>query len=121
MNSKSLLRYILFIETNSGNSATHGPHQVAHTLIRRSLSEPFLTRSLIPSALMLSRLTGSFAHCSFALLIQPLFSAHLMEQPNTLVVVTGTSLLFSKASMALRASRLCGVLPGFSTSSMRPL
>src|SRR5882762_7440193 len=106
MNSKSLRRYILFMETNSGNSTTQGPHQVAQTLIKRSLSEGFFKRSFIPSALMVSRLTGSLAHCSFALLIQPLFSAHLMEQPNTLVVVTGTSLLFNKASIALRVSRV---------------
>src|ERR1700743_1812016 len=104
MNSKSLRRYIRFIEMNSGNSSTQGPHQVAHTLISRSLSDPLWTRSFIPSAVIVSRLTGSRAQVSLALLIQSLFSAHLMEHPNTLVVATGTSLLFSKASMAFRAS-----------------
>src|SRR6185312_9548735 len=104
INSKSRLRYILFMETNSGNSVTQGPHQVAHTLISLNLSELFFSSSRRPASPMVSRRTGSFAQASFDLLIQSLFSAHLMEQPKTLVVATGTGFPASRASMALRVS-----------------
>src|SRR6202044_346999 len=109
-------RYILFMVIKSGNSVTQGPHQVAHTLISRSLSELFFKRDLRPISSMLSMLTGSFDHSSLALSIQLLFSAHLMEQPNTFVVCTVTGLLASSASMAFRVSKWLGVLVGFSTS-----
>ncbi len=120
INSKSLPLYILFILINSENSVTQGPHHVAHTLINLNLSVWFFIKSAIPATLMVSNFTGSLAHSAVALSIQVLFSAHFIEQPKTFVVVTGTSLLFNNASMALRASKLCGVLCGFSMSSIRP-
>src|SRR6185312_225445 len=121
INSKSLLRYIRFMEMNSGNSVTQGPHQVTHTLISLSLSELFVSSSRMPASPMVSRLTGSFAQACFDLLIQSLFSAHLMEQPNTLVVATGTGFPASRASIAFRVSNSVGVLVGFSISSILPL
>src|SRR5665213_561401 len=120
INSKLRSRYILVIVTNSGNSATQGPHHVAQILISLSLSDLLLINPLMPSALMVSSLTGSLAHSTAAFSIQVLFSAHFTEQPKTLVVATGTSLLFNKASIEFRASKTCGVRYGFSTSSIRP-
>src|SRR5580704_18322290 len=99
--------------TKSPNSATQGPHQVAHTFISLNFPELFFINSLTWLALIVSSLTGSLAHSSLALLIQSLFSAHLIEQPNTFVVATGTALPFKRASIALRASRLFGFLVGF--------
>ena len=69
---------------------------------------------------MVSILTGSFAHSSRARCFQSSFSAHFIEQPNTLVVATDGFLPASTASSAFRVSCTCGVLPGFSTSSIRP-
>src|SRR6185437_409966 len=106
---------------NSGNSVTQGPHQVAQTLIRSNLSEWFFSSSLIPDSPRVSRLTGSFAQFCFDFSIQSLFSAHLMEQPNTLVVATGTGFPANRASMAFRVSNSVGVLVGFSISSILPL
>src|SRR6187200_2527158 len=98
---------------NSENSATHGPHQVAQILMSLNLSELFFTSSFIPASSIISSETGSLAHSSFAFASQFSFSAHLMEQPNTFVVCTGTSLPASNASIALRVSKLVGVFVGF--------
>src|SRR5688572_20844145 len=102
----------------SENSVTQGPHQVAHTFINLNLSELFFSNSLIPGSSINFNSTGSFAQsssCFFDFLL-----AHLTEQPNTLVLVTGTSLPEIKASIAFRVSRLTGVFEGFSTSSILP-
>src|SRR5678815_493363 len=94
-NSKSLPRYILLIVIKSGNSVTHGPHHVAHTFINRSLSELFFSKSFIPLSSIISTSTGSLAHPSLTSAWCSSFSAHLIEQPNTLVVCTGTCLLYT--------------------------
>src|SRR4249920_2039097 len=102
----------------SENSFTQGPHQVAHTLINLSLSELFLSNSLMPGSSIVLTSTGSFAQpssCFFSFLY-----AHFTEQPNTFVLDTVTSLLASNDSIALRVSRLLGVFVGFSTSSILP-
>src|SRR3569833_1950666 len=113
-------RYMWFRLTKSENSATHGPHQVAQTFISLNLSEWFFTSWIIPAVFMVSSLTGSLAHLIVALLIQSLFCFHFIEQPKVLVTATGTGLPANRASIALRASNECGVLAGFSISSMRP-
>src|SRR5258706_7214455 len=120
MNSKSLLRYIRFMFTKEENSVTQGPHQVAHTFIKRSLPELFFINSFNPFSSIISSFTGSFAQSRFAFSTQSLFSAHLTEQPKTFVVVAGTSLLFSSASTALRVSNCVGVPVGFSLLSILP-
>src|SRR5215831_1133068 len=114
INWKLLPRYILFILINSGNSATQGPHQVAHTLINLRESELFFTNSFKPASLMVSIFTGSLAHSWFAFSIQSLFSIHLIEHPKTFVVFSVTSLLPSNSSSAVRVSKLVGVFEGFS-------
>src|SRR5215470_10731501 len=111
-NSKSLPRYIRFMATNSGNSTMQGPHQVAQTFTTRSLPELFLSKSLIPASSICSRLTGSFAHSSKPFLIQSFFSAHLMEQPKTLVVFVVTSFFCNSSSKAFRVSKVLGVFVG---------
>ncbi len=88
--SKSRPRYIRWMVTSSGNSVTQGPDQVAHTLTSRSLFVGFLTSSLIPASSTASRPTGSAAHRLKPSATDARFSDHLIEQPNTLVVATGT-------------------------------
>src|SRR5258706_11459783 len=120
MNSKSLLLYIRLMVTNDGSSFIHGPHQVAQTFINRNLSELFFNRSLIPASSIISSVTGCVAHSLSDFATRSSFSAHLIEQPNTFVVFTSTSLLASNASMAFFVSKFLGVPVGFSTSSTRP-
>src|SRR5687767_5364695 len=120
INSKSRRRYIRLMEINSGNSVTHGPHQVAQILISRSLSELFFSKSLRACSSIVFSVTGSLAHSSWPFLTREVFSAHLTEQPNTLVVSTETGLFCNKASIASRVFSSVGVLVGFSTLSIRP-
>ena len=81
----------------------------------------FFNKSLMPASSIDSTSTGSLAHFSLYSFSQFVLLAHLTEQPKTFVVFTATSVLFTKASMALRASVLLGVLVGFSVSSILPL
>src|SRR6266571_2059839 len=99
---------------NSGNSITQGPHQVAQTLMRRNFPELFFSNSFTPASSMDSRFTGSFAQSSKAFFTQSFFSLHLIEQPNTFVVLIVTSLFCSNSSMAFLVSKLFGVFVGFS-------
>src|SRR5688500_19100728 len=120
INSKSLALYILLMITNSGNSETHGPHQVAQIFINRTLSVLFFRSSFIPASSIVSSGTGLFAHSSSFFFTHSLLSLHFVEQPKTFVVLTATSLLASRSSIAARVSCELGVFVGFSMSSMRP-
>src|SRR5690349_18118125 len=110
INSKSRRRYIRLMEIKSGNSVTQGPHQVAQMLMRRSLSVGFFISSFNPASSMVFTETGSFAHSSNPFFTSDVFSVHLTEQPNTLVVVTETGLFCSSASIASRVFNSVGVL-----------
>src|SRR4029078_4209044 len=120
MNSKSLLLYMRLILTKDGNSFTQGPHHVAHTFIKRNLSELFFKRSFTPASSIISSVTGFVAHSLSDLATRSSFSAHFIEQPKTFVVFVGTSLPASNASMAFCASLFLGIPVCFSTSSIRP-
>src|ERR1039458_2743796 len=86
------------ISTNDGNSFTQGPHQVAHTFINSNLSGLLFMRFLIPTESRVVRVTGCVAHSLSAWAVWLSFSCHLIEQPKTFVVFTGTSLPASNAS-----------------------
>src|SRR5256885_9571911 len=100
--SNGRLRYIRFIVTSSGNSLTHGPHQVAQTLINSNFCESFFASALTASASIGEIFTGSASHLATAFFALSFFSAHLVEQPKTLVTSTGTFLPARSASIALR-------------------
>src|SRR5436305_11616692 len=102
--SKGRLRYMRFIVTSSGSSLTHGPHQVAQTLISSSFCESFFASALTASASIGEIFTGSASHLARDFFALSVLSAHFVEQPKTLVTSTGTGLPASIASMALRAS-----------------
>src|ERR1043165_3644039 len=88
----------------SGNSTWQGPHHVAQTLTTRSFPESFAVRALRPAASMGVSATSSWAHFFSPSASQLFFSAHLIEQPNTLVFSTGTGWPARTAALALRAS-----------------
>jgi hypothetical protein len=97
-----------------------GAHQVAHTLIMRNLPLPLFSRmACMVAASAFSSVTGSAAHFALYLAYSDTFSAHLIEQPNTRVLVTGGCLPASSASSALRVSCLVAA-DSRSASSMRP-
>src|ERR1051325_1364984 len=102
--SKGRLRYMRFIVTSSGNSLTHGPHQVAQTLINSSFCESFFASILTASASIGEIFTGSASHLAKDFLALSLLLAHLVEQPKTLVTSTGTFFPAKRASIAFRAS-----------------
>src|SRR5262249_13167841 len=111
-------RYIRFIVTNSGSSATQGPHQVAQTLITVSfLDSPFTSRATSGTSIGSSE-TGSASHLANAFRASACFSAHLVEQPKTRVLSTGTGLPARRAKTAFRAS--CDLTVLTSASSNRP-
>ena len=114
---KFRLRYIRFIVTNSGSSATHGPHQVAQTLTTSSLSVSFLASLATPASSIVVSATGSWSHFASDFLASSRLSDHLVEQPKTRVFSTGTGLPASSASMAFRASWLVG---GFTSRVVDP-
>src|SRR6185503_6638313 len=92
------------VVTNSGNSLTHGTHQVAQTLKRRTLAVPPLRNAATPDASMGSRSTGVLFHFSVCSAMPACLVRHLVEQPWGLVTGTGTGRPASMASTALRAS-----------------
>src|ERR1051325_9857283 len=98
--SKGRLRYMRFMVTSSGNSLTHGPHQVAQTLINSSFCESFLASALTAAASIGEIFTASASHLASDFLAVSLLSAHFVEQPKTLVTSTGTGLPASNASIA---------------------
>src|SRR5271157_4333548 len=106
------------IVTNSGNSATHGPHQVAQTLITVSLLPASFTSLATPATSIGSRVTGSASHQARDLRASACFSARLVEQPKTRVFSTGTGFPASRATTAVRAS--CDLTAFTSASSKRP-
>src|SRR4051794_11956411 len=101
--SNGRLRYMRFIVTNSGNSVTHGPHHVAHTFTSSSFCELFLASAFTASASIGEIFTGSASHLASDFFALSVLSAHLVEQPKTFVVSTGTALPASIASTAFRA------------------
>src|SRR5262245_22371959 len=115
---KSRLRYIRFISTSSGSSATHGPHHVAQRLTSRSALPSFLASLAAPASSISFSSTGSASHLARDALASALLSDHLVEHPKTRVVATGTSRPASRASTALIASCDLGGLT--SPSSNRP-
>ena len=98
---------------------THGPHQLAQTLMRRSFFASPRAIARIAASSTTSRLTGSCAHLSRPSFTEPRLSDHLTEQPNVFVVSTATGLPASTASIASRASWVFA-FAGFSLSSTRP-
>src|SRR5437764_154656 len=104
INSKSRLPNRREMETRLGNSATHGAHHVAQTLISRTLFVSFLTSAATVLASMVSRATGVLLHCSSIRATSDFFSSHFVEQPIGRVTSTGTGLPASIASRAFRAS-----------------
>src|SRR5439155_15574471 len=86
-----------------GHSATHGAHQVAHTLIMRNLSVWFFVSAFTPSASIVSSVTGAFSH-ALASCWTSFFPIHFVEQPIGRVTSTGTALPATIASTALRRS-----------------
>jgi len=112
-------RYMRLMFTSSGNSTTHGPHQVAQALISRSFVDSFLARAARPFASIGDTVTSSSAHFLTPSASQPFFSAHLIEQPKTLVFSMGTARPSRRASIALRVSWTL-IFSGFSASSTRP-
>jgi hypothetical protein len=116
--SKSRWRYIRFIVTSSGSSVTHGWHHVAQTLTRRSFLVSLAASALTAASSISEMLTGSAFHLARDFSASLRLSAHLVEQPKTLVFSTGTGRPASSASIALLASWFFG---GFtSPSSIRP-
>src|SRR5262245_66255364 len=116
---KLRLRYIRFMVTNSSSSATQGPHQLAQRLTTRRFFPSFLTSLATPASSIDSSDTGSLSHFASDSTADSRLSDHLVEQPKTRVVSTGTDLPASKASTALRAS--CDLTVLTSESSNRPL
>src|SRR5439155_7438618 len=88
-----------FVSINSSNSATHGPHQVAHTLISRTLPDLLARNSCNAFASAGETVTGSLWTFSSQRRLDSILSSHLVEQPKTFVVVTGGSLPARRASM----------------------
>ena len=114
---KSRPRYIRFIVTNSGSSATQGPHQVAQTL---TTSNSFVSfrRAWPPRTRRSLRASPARHPPSPAFLASSRLSAHFVEQPKTRVFSTGTGLPASSASTALIVS--CDLTVFTSASSNRP-
>src|SRR5688572_21333836 len=104
ISSKSRFASLREMETNPGNSATHGGHHVAHTLISRTFLVPFFASLATPATSIVSSVTGALLHWTSALATLPLCSSHLVEQPIGRVVSTGTGLPASSASIAFCAS-----------------
>src|SRR5688572_10140930 len=104
MNSKLRMSNLRDVATSSGNSATHGAHQVAHMLNRRTFLVPPLRKAATPAASIGSMSTGVLSHfCIFSLM--PVFLViHFVEQPCGLVIGTGTGWPASNASTAFFAS-----------------
>ena len=127
MNSNGRLRYMRFMVTNSGISCMHGPHQVAHRFTSSSLpesvgaalaAEAFFASFSTLARSIVSRVTGSASHFLSDSPTVDCLSAHLVEQPKTFVVSTGTGFPANSASMASRAS--CEVTSWISELSIRP-
>src|SRR4051812_19190638 len=97
-------RYIRCIVTNSGISATQGPHQVAQRLTSRRSFVGFLMSLATPESSIGSRETGSASHFARDFSASLRLSAHLVEQPKTRVFSTGTGLPARSASTALTVS-----------------
>src|SRR5437867_2566345 len=72
-----------FMVTNSDNSSTHGPHQLAHRFTRSSFLPSFLASLATPASSSFSSLAGSASHLARARLASSRLSAHLVEQPKT--------------------------------------
>src|SRR5688572_5386964 len=104
INSKLRMSNLREVATSSGNSATHGAHQVAHTLKRRMFFVPRLRKAATPAASMGSRSTGVLSHFCIFSVMPVFFVIHLVEQPCGLVIGTGTGLPANKASTAFLAS-----------------
>src|SRR5207249_12336691 len=98
---------------------THGPHQVAQTLINSSFGESFFAKALTASASIGEIFTGSASHLARDFFALSLLSAHLVEQPKTFVTSTGTFFPARRASIAFRAS--CDVTVFTSESSILPM
>ena len=78
----------------------------------------FLASLATPARSMGSSVTGSASHFASDFRASASFSAHLVEQPKTRVVATGTGLPASRASTAFLAS--CDLTAFTSPSSNRP-
>src|SRR4029079_19502223 len=92
--SNGRMRHRRLCSTSSSNSAMQGPHQVAHTMMKRSLTpESWLARMAFSAATYaFSSVTGSAALFALKVAYSATLSAHFTEQPNTRVDVTGGSL-----------------------------
>src|ERR1700678_2107322 len=100
MRSKSRVSNRREIETKPGNSSTHGTHQVAHTLITRSLFVGLLARAAIPAASTGSIETGILAQASLPSATMFRLVIHLVEHPIGRVISTGTGRPARRASIA---------------------
>ena len=118
MNSNGRPRYIRFIVTNSGSSATQGPHQVAQRFTRRYFFPSFFASASVPASLIVCSVTGAASHFAREATASFRLSDHFVEQPKTRVFGTGTSLPARSASTALIAS--CDFGDFTSPSSNRP-
>src|SRR5262249_54099536 len=122
MNSKFRRSNFREVATNSGNSFTHGPHHVAHTLKSRTFGVPPFRNAATPAVSIGSTSTGVLSHVSIFLTIPVCLLRHLVEHPCGCVMGTGTGWPARSASTALRTSGDLTVL-SFSKreSSNRPL
>src|SRR5688572_1969891 len=122
MNSKLRMSNRRDVATSSGNSATHGAHQVAQTLNSRTFGVPPLRNAATPAASIGSMSTGVLSHfCIFSVI--PVFLViHLVEQPCGFVIGTGTGWPANNASTAFLASGDFTVASlAYWESSKRPL
>src|SRR5262245_10699595 len=83
---------------------THGPHVVDHTLTSRRLEDLFAISDFASLASMGTIVTGRSFQSRSVVATSGRSSDHLVEQPNTPVVGTGTGLPAKRASIASRAS-----------------
>src|SRR5688572_11342017 len=122
MNSKLRMSNRRDVATSSGNSATHGAHQVAQTLNRRRFFLPPLRNAATPAASIRSMSTGVLSHFCIFSVMPVFFVIHLVEQPCGLVMGTGTGWPANNASTAFFASGDFTVdSASYGESSKRPL
>src|SRR6476620_4312398 len=103
--SKGRGTYIRYMFSSSGNSAKHGPHQVAHKLTSIIFSLAFLRSDFKPSAFTDFTFTVWASISAKSSFLPSSLYIHLVEQPTEGVFATFTGLPPRRASIAFLASR----------------
>src|SRR5437762_1710035 len=118
MNSNSRMSNLRAVFTNSGNSATHGMHQVAQTLNTRTFFVPFLRSAATPGASIVATSTGVLSHFSAWAVMPPFLLIHLVEQPCGLVTSPGAAFPAISVSPVLLVSADFTVAASFRCESL---